>query len=209
MTQFRYARVSRRSLLTAMAAGSAAALVGCTGDAEVLAPASPTPGPAGGAVATDDSLPGTARLSVTFTYEAASTGAGEGGRRGGMVRNPYIAVWVEDAAAELVATVALWHLQGGEDRWLTDLTAWYDASGGVETVSSATRTPGTYTVAWDCTDDSGRRVPPGEYRLYIESAREHGPYQIVDHALALGGTGQEWALQPSGEIVAASAAYTV
>lgn len=213
MPEYRYARVSRRAFLGAVAGGSLVALVGCgTDDADVLAPVPASTQPRTGTVGTADagSLPASAKLTVTFTYEASATSGDAGPRRpgGGMIRNPYIAVWVEDAAEELVATIALWHLQGGEDRWLSDLAAWFEASGGVETVSSATRAPGTYNVAWDCTDDAGARIPAGDYTLYIESAREHGPYQIIDQTVSLGATGGQWTLEPDGELVAASATFT-
>ena len=39
----------------------------------------------------------------------------------------------------------------------------------------ATRPAGTYSVTWDGTDTEGNRVPSGDYVVYVEAAREHGP----------------------------------
>ena len=91
--------------------------------------------------------------------------------------NPYVAVWIENAVGELVKTVALWHEdRGGQDRWLSEMKA-FSALGAADaqTVSSATRQPGTYTVQWDGTTLQGSRAPTGKYQLFVEAAREHGP----------------------------------
>jgi hypothetical protein len=111
-------------------------------------------------------------MTIGFTYSADSSGGG-GGPGGGMVRNPYIAVWVEDSSGALVKTVSLWHLQNGRDRWLSELSQWYQAAGGVETNSSATRAAGSYTVVWDLTDLNGAAVKDGTYTVCIEIGRAH------------------------------------
>ena len=105
---------------------------------------------------------------------------------GGRSRRPYVAVWIEDSAGEPVRTLALWANTGRGRRWLPDLRRFMRgqrASGGdLATVSSATRIPGRYSLAWDGRDDAGRPVEQGEYYLCVEAAREHGTYQLIREA---------------------------
>ena len=127
------------------------------------------------------------------------------------MRNPYVAVWVENSAGELVKTVALWHEdRGGQDRWLSEMHAFSALNAAdAQTVSSATRQPGAFTVQWDGSTLQGDRAPAGTYRLFIEAAREHGPYELVQQDIALGTKAVSFALTPSGELTAANAEYTV
>ena len=111
-----------------------------------------------------------AELVVDFTYTAEGTS-------GGGVKNPYVAVWVEDRAGELVATIALWFLQSEKGpKWLSDLRRWATVDGSdatIDAISSATRRPGEYSVLWDGTDTDGNLVAQGDYYIAIESSREH------------------------------------
>ncbi len=138
-----------------------------------------------------------AAVTVAFTYQATAASGG-GGKGGGPARNPYIAVWVEDAAGKLVKTLSLWHLQG-RDNWLNELKRWYQVSGGKDTGSSATRAAGTYQVAWDLTDLNGAKVSPGSFYLCVEAAREHGPYSLVRQQVSLAKAGAT-PLPDSGEL---------
>ena len=127
------------------------------------------------------------------------------------MRNPYVAVWVENLGGELVKTVALWHEdRGGQDRWLSEMKA-FSALGAADaqTVSSATRQPGAYTVQWDGSTVQGTRALAGTYRLFIEAAREHGPYELLQHDVSLGSKSASFVLTPSGELTQASATYAV
>ncbi|MFO1063898.1 MAG: DUF2271 domain-containing protein [Pirellulales bacterium] len=115
---------------------------------------------------------------------------------GGRYRRPYVAVWVEDKDGYPVKTLVLWvQSTGPGPRWIPDLRRWYksdqlrklvDELNLVQTVSEATRKPGTYSVVWDGTDDNKKLVKPGEYTLYVEAAREHGTYQLAKKKLAIG-----------------------
>jgi len=118
---------------------------------------------------------------------------------------------VENSAGELVKTVALWHEdRGGQDRWLSEMRAFSALSAAdAQTVSSATRQPGAYTVEWDGSTLQGDRALAGTYRLFVEAAREHGPYELVQQDVALGRKAASFVLAPSGELTAASAEYTV
>jgi hypothetical protein len=128
---------------------------------------------------------------IGFTYVPSNTG-----RR---IHNPYIAVWIETADGQPVRTVALQFQPGKGERWLPDLKRWYQADqarlsgplGGVDivgTVSAATKLPGTQRFVWDGLDDSKAPVAAGDYVLFIEAAREKGPYQLVREPITLNST---------------------
>ena len=133
-------------------------------------------------------------LVVEFTYTQAAGGKNE---------RPYIAVWVEDADANLVQTISLWYEQGRRgERWLDHLTQWYaadQASAAADTVSSATRSAGSYAVAWDGLV-AGEPTPVGDYRVFVESAREDGPYSLTSASVSLAGSLSPLNLPDDGEL---------
>ncbi|WP_295673194.1 DUF2271 domain-containing protein [uncultured Mucilaginibacter sp.] len=100
------------------------------------------------------------------------------------VHRPFVAVWVVDADKKPVRQIALWY---NKPRWLNELPAWYAAfydsysagSASVSSTTSATRSPGKYTLKWDGRDDKGNLVKPGTYTINIESAREHAGYHLL------------------------------
>ena len=222
----RFPLALRRSRLARLAAVGALTVlpVACGGnnDAEALGGATPSSGSRGTAVVPSTAAssgsgadgsavtgsaaaapaPGDTELILDFTYTPGASQSGPGGRPGGGgVRNPYIAVWVEDRSGNLVQTVALWYDQSPRgDRYLQDLRSWMAASGGEATSSGATRAAGTYSVAWDGTDVSGQLVAEGEYTLYVESAREHGPYSITSASVLIGPQGSSVTLADNGEL---------
>ncbi len=143
-------------------------------------------------------------MAITFTYTRAA---------GGKLESPYVAVWIEDVSGQLLETVALFYEQSRRGaRWLDHLDRWWAvdssriAAGGVDdaaTISSATRPPGAYAVAWDGAAD-GQSLPAGDYFVCIESAREDGPYSLIRQPLTLNGTLAEMPLPDEGELSAAS-----
>jgi hypothetical protein len=188
---------------------SAAALLGLAGCATTDSQVLPSSGTTTSGSSTTPSAASSATagsVAIAFTY-TADTSSSQGGGPGGGVRNPYIAVWVENAAGELVKTVSLWHLQNGQDRWLSEMYKWYAASGGVETNSSATRAPGSYNVAWDLTDADGKAVADGTYTVCIEALREHGPYSLVTGKIAIKGSAANTKLDDNSELSAVTVSY--
>ncbi len=117
--------------------------------------------------------------------------------QGGRWHRPYVAVWVEDAAGKPVRTLSLWvQTTGRGPRYIRELRRWFSVDRDVEeaggpdlitAVSSATRLPGRYTVTWDGRDDRNNVVEQGTYRLFVEAAREHGTYQLMQQELSLAG----------------------
>jgi len=190
-------------MLQGVSAAALLGLVGCAStDSQML--------PSSGATTSGGSTPSSAAsaaagsVAIGFTYTANNSA---GGGPGGMVRNPYIAVWIEDSAGVLVKTVSLWHLQNGQDRWLAELATWYAASGGTETNSGATRAPGTYMVAWDRTGPDATVVKDGTYTVCIEALREHGPYSLVTGEIAIKGKAVSQKLDDNSELSAATVSY--
>ncbi|MCA0297370.1 MAG: DUF2271 domain-containing protein [Actinobacteria bacterium] len=218
MTTSRFSAVSRRAVLQGLSATAVLGLVGCSNsDADAGAIASG--GAAGSsspvAAPTASAAPGQFAIAFTFTVDTSATGnpGGEGrpnkggGGPGGMTRNPYIAVWVEDASGALVRTISLWHLQAGQDRWLSELHRWYAASNGVDTTSGATRAPGTYDLTWDLSGSDGTAVPDGTYTLCVEASREHGPYSLVTGAVKIDGKALTQKLDGNGELSAVAISF--
>jgi hypothetical protein len=165
--------------------------------------------PADTAAASGSAFPEGAELVIDFTFAADS---------GGRVQNPYIAVWIENEAEELVQTISLWMKSGNGLEWLPDLKRWYsvdqdrvDAGGTdmVDTISSATRVAGDYSVVWDGTDTTGAPVAQGTYHVCIEAAREHGPYELIREAVTIGTSAFSTELDPDGELTAASVSFVV
>jgi thiamine biosynthesis lipoprotein ApbE len=130
----------------------------------------------------------------------------------GFTKRPYVAVWVENQDHAAVRTIAVWH---GSDRYLPELKSWYLKYRGLyetdkaalSTVSSATRSPGKYTLKWDGKDDQGNVVKPGTYIIKIEATREHGNYRLIRQELDLNGTPQHIDLPGNVEIASASLDY--
>jgi len=130
----------------------------------------------------------------------------------GRTRRPFVAIWVEDAQQKTVRTVALWY---NKPRWLPDLKEWYrknqaDYKPGLKdmnTISSATRPAGNYTIKWDGKNDDGEYVSTDNYTICIELAREHGTYQIIKQEIACKSKAGEYPLHGNAEVKAASIEY--
>jgi FAD:protein FMN transferase len=126
-------------------------------------------------------------------------------------RRPYVAVWVEGQDHLPVRTIAVWF---GKPRYLSDLRSWYHTAqlrgnedNILRTVSSATRSPGKYTLKWDGKDDEGKLVKSGQYTIFIEVAREHGTYQILRQPMDFSGQPQQVNLPAGTEIGGATLDY--
>jgi len=197
----RFQRASRRAFLARLAGAGALVASGglvaaCSGsDASVLSGssasgASPAPTVASTATtAASGSNTGSAGDSTGTPAATAPKGTIKFGYSGSG-KNPYLAVFIEDAKGALVKTVALWYLQGKGDRWLPELSTWYALGGqkaaSLSAVTGSTRRAGSYTLAWDGTDDSGKALATGSYTLFIEGSREHGPHSLTSVRFNLG-----------------------
>jgi hypothetical protein len=142
---------------------------------------------------------------LTITLELA--------RFEGRFRRPFVAVWIENKKKESVKTVTLWY---NKPRWLPDLKRWYSKNqkmmtdfSAMQTISSATRSSGEYTLIWDGLEENEKAVPSGTYTVYIEAAREHGTYQLTKQQIDWKGKPQHIDLKGGVEITAASLDITL
>ena len=125
---------------------------------------------------------------------------------------PFVAIWIEDKDKNPVRNVSLWY---NKPKWLHDLREWYRVFGQTfatdmgqfSSTSSATRSPGKYTIKWDGKDDKGNYVKPGKYTVCIEAAREHGTYQIMKQEVECNETPKLINLTGNVEIAAANLEY--
>jgi hypothetical protein len=193
---------SKSAATTASAAGTTAVSAGPAAPA-TTAGATTTAGAASAPVA--DPIPTGSKLTIDFTFTPGTSGFGP-------VRNPYVAVWIEDAKG-LVARTLLVTFNQREQKYLQELRRWFtgeqareDAGGAqlTSTVSGATRVPGAYSVVWDGLDDAGRALGLGDYFVCIEAAREHGPYALVRDAVTIGKDPFQKPLTANGEIPSAA-----
>lgn len=101
---------------------------------------------------------------------------------------PYVAIWLEHPDQSHAADLAVWYDvkmkdQEGE-KWLKDLRQWWRRSGRslqlpVDGVSAATRAVGSHTLTVDDSQAPLKDLPPGDYRLVVEAAREVGGRELL------------------------------
>ncbi|HSI49963.1 MAG TPA: DUF2271 domain-containing protein [Ideonella sp.] len=101
---------------------------------------------------------------------------------------PYVAVWLQSAADQKFAgNLAVWYDVKKRDnagtKWLKDMRSWWRVSGRtlempVDGVSGATRAPGEHTLNLG-NAKALAELPPGQYELLIEAAREGGGREVV------------------------------
>lgn len=133
-------------------------------------------------------------MRIDFTYQASG---------GGRIHSPYIAVWIEDEAGQLVQTISLWY-KSNESKYLRDLKRWSSKNNSTALMTGPTRIPGAFTVTWDGTDLDGSLVADGNYFVCIEAAREKGPYQIIREVISVSASLAPTNLPANGELTAAS-----
>lgn len=180
---------TRRSFLTRLAAAAAA-----VGVARVL------PGGFAEAAPSTKTWASGMALDVQFTVATQATGR---------VKRPYVAVWIEDAQGKTLRNLTVWVQQSRlNPRWLAELRRWTrENSALLGTVSSATRNPGTYAVAWDGKTDKGALAPQGDYYVCVETAREHGPYSLVRQKVTVGASAFKKSLGADGDIEAVNVSF--
>lgn len=100
---------------------------------------------------------------------------------------PYVAVWLE-GAGQKVTNLAVWYdvgMRNGEGtKWLKDMRTWWRRSGRelampADGLSGATRPPGRHQLAFRSDSGPMTILPPGDYSLVVEAAREVGGRELL------------------------------
>ncbi|TWT18599.1 DUF2271 domain-containing protein [Luteimonas marina] len=102
---------------------------------------------------------------------------------------PYVAVYVEGADGKAAANLAVWYMskdtsEGHGTKWLPDLRQWWRKSGRtlkvpVDGVTGPTRPAGTHELGFDGSHPGLSKLPPGNYTLVVEAAREVGGRELL------------------------------
>ena len=102
-------------------------------------------------------------------------------------KRPYVAAWVDDSSGNLVRVLAIW---GDNSKYVSDLsTLWNHVHGKIDpfrSVTRATRPAGKYELVWDGLNNEHKPVPPGEYRITVETNQEHGTYAKQSGTIKVG-----------------------
>ena len=107
---------------------------------------------------------------------------------------PYVAAWIEGADRKVAANLAIWYQlkrgneQGanaeGGTKWLPDLRQWWRRTGRdlkmpADGITSATRAPGEHELGFKSGETPLGELPPGQYTLMVEAAREEGGRELL------------------------------
>nr|WP_315495063.1 DUF2271 domain-containing protein [uncultured Rhodoferax sp.] len=122
-----------------------------------------------------------ASLTVELTLPGAQSGA--------TYYRPYLAVWIENAQDQSVATtLAVWYDQRLRNdlgkMWLRNLRTWWRKAGEsmelpADGVSGATRVAGKHLLRYETTQANLAKLPAGDYNVAVEVAREQGGRELV------------------------------
>ena len=112
---------------------------------------------------------------------------------------PYVAIWIENADQNIASNLAVLYdvkmKDKGGEKWVKDLRTWWrkagrDAALPIDGVSGATRAPGTHTMKFAGARYGIDKLPPGEYKLVVEAAREAGGREVVKVPFTWAGKGK-------------------
>jgi hypothetical protein len=132
-------------------------------------------------------------VEVSFTYT----------RQGGFASNQF-AVWIEDARGNFVKTLyaTRFTVRGGYEKRPQSIPEWVRKSGlaglgrtQADAISGATPRTGRLSYRWNGTDQSGRAVPPGEYRVCVEGSLRDAYRVLYGAPVRLGGNAGDAAVE--------------
>ena len=101
---------------------------------------------------------------------------------------PYVALWIERADASVASTLSVWYdvkMRNAEGtKWLKDMRQWWRRTGRdltlpIDGVTSPTRPVGKHQLSFTEGANPFAKLPPGEYKLVVEAAREVGGREVV------------------------------
>ncbi len=101
---------------------------------------------------------------------------------------PYMAVWLERSDQKVVTQLAVLYdvrkKDNGGTKYLKDMRQWWRKGGEaldlpLDGVSGATRGPGEHTISLARAKTTLEALPPGDYQVVVEAAREAGGRELV------------------------------
>jgi len=101
---------------------------------------------------------------------------------------PYVAIWIEREDQSVAADLAVWYDLDKKDnegaKWLKDIRQWWRRSGRehrypIDGVSGATRPVGRHALDFPGDQTPLAGLPPGQYNLVVEAAREKGERELL------------------------------
>jgi hypothetical protein len=101
---------------------------------------------------------------------------------------PYVAVWLERADQSVAGNLAVLYdvkkRDNGGAKWVKELRQWWRKAGReidlpMDGLSGATRSTGEQTLSFGPARTQIDKLPPGDYKLVIEAARESGGRELV------------------------------
>ncbi|WP_116364926.1 DUF2271 domain-containing protein [Parahaliea mediterranea] len=114
---------------------------------------------------------------------------------------PYVALWIAREDNSVAANLAVLYdvaLKDEEgEKWLKDMRQWWRRGGRaldmpIDGLSGATKGPGKHRLVFS---DKVADLPPGNYRLMVEAAREVGGRELVEVPF-------QWPPQQAGQAAA-------
>ncbi|MDR2391733.1 MAG: DUF2271 domain-containing protein [Planctomycetota bacterium] len=142
-----------------------------------------------------DAAPSPGRLEVSFDFQESKS----------MASNQF-AIWVADADDVVVKTLAVTDFTGRRRGWEfreNSLPLWVKsaevetlAKESVDAVSRATPPSGEVRVVWDCRDQNGNPVPPGDYKIFVECSVRDESRLIYLAEIEVGGNPAEKKPEP-------------
>ncbi len=101
---------------------------------------------------------------------------------------PYVSFWIQKEDESSAGTLAVWYdgrnKEDGGRKWLKDMRQWWRKAGRsmampADGISGPTRPPGVAAISFPGSAPALAQLPPGEYRLVAEAAREVGGTEAV------------------------------
>ncbi|WP_027014841.1 DUF2271 domain-containing protein [Comamonas composti] len=101
---------------------------------------------------------------------------------------PYVAVWLERADSSVAANLSVWYdvkMRNAEGaKWLKDMRQWWRRTGRelslpMDGVTQPTRPAGRHQLSFTEGRNPLAQLPPGQYKLQVEAAREVGGRELV------------------------------
>jgi hypothetical protein len=101
---------------------------------------------------------------------------------------PYVAVWLERTDQKVVTQLAVLYdvrkKDNGGTKYLKDMRQWWRKGGEalelpLDGISGATRGPGEHTISFPRAKAMLETLPPGDYQVVVEAAREAGGRELV------------------------------